>query len=549
MEVYLFVGLLGFLLVTLLGSHMIESQLEKDISADLYQSAYRISENEDIRYNISASSLDSIREKLTMVADYPNTIIWIINERGEVVLSTRKDISPGDPIPLAGFDPSIWGSTYYQVGYFYGYFEDDARLSVIAPITDNMTIKGYVAIHYMMSRLYQQRGRYLFILQFLFLLVYILMSLLLLVFRQYVHKPLTEIKKGVTEYAGGNLNYKIPVYTDDELGYLANNLNYMADKMNRNGEYQRQFISNISHDFRSPLTSIKGYVEAMMDGTIPVEMQDKYLKIIAYEADRLEKLTKGLLTLNELDIQKRLLNIQTFDINEAIKKAAATYEGDCTRRHILLELILSGKELYARADVEQIQQVLHNLLNNAIKFSPDHSTIIIETTEKNEKIFVSVKDHGIGIPKESLSKIWERFYKTDISRGKDQKGTGLGLSIVKEIIHAHDQHINVISTEGIGTEFIFTLGKSTIGFVSCRAFHLPEIFLFPFRVITLCFKRTGKNSVLFYKIDSSWSHPDFRNNRKRHKGQRDKRIKPFFDSHFICPGDHFSQKCIYIFIP
>ena len=228
MEVYLLVGFLGFLLVTLLGSHMIESQLEKDISADLYQSAYRISENEDIRYNISASSLDSIREKLTMVADYPNTIIWIINERGEVVLSTRKDISPGEPIPLAGFDPSIWGSTYYQVGYFYGYFEDDARLSVIAPITDNMTIKGYVAIHYMMSRLYQQRDRYLFILQFLFLLVYILMSLLLLVFRQYVHKPLTEIKKGVTEYAGGNLNYKIPVYTDDELGYLANNLNYIC---------------------------------------------------------------------------------------------------------------------------------------------------------------------------------------------------------------------------------------------------------------------------------------------------------------------------------
>ena len=118
------------------------------------------------------------------------------------------------------------------------------------------------------------------------------------------------------------------------------------------------------------------------------------------------------------------------------------------------------KRAVRQADVEQIQQVLHNLLNNAIKFSPDHSTIIIETTEKNEKIFVSVKDHGIGIPKESLSKIWERFYKTDISRGKDQKGTGLGLSIVKEIIHAHDQHINVISTEGIGTEFIFTLEKA-----------------------------------------------------------------------------------------
>jgi len=459
-EAYLFVGFLGFLLVTIMGSHMIESLLEKEISSDLYQSAYRIAENEEIRHNISASSLHNIKEKLTMVADYPNTIIWIINDDGEVVLSTRKDIDADNPISLDNFDPSIWGSTYYQVGFFYGYFNDAARLSVIAPITDNMTTKGYIAIHYMMSSLYQKRGQYLFILQSLFLLVYGMMALILVVYHRHVHKPLQEIKKGVTEYSNGNLTYKIPVQTDDELGYLANNLNYMSEKMNRNGEYQRQFISNVSHDFRSPLTSIKGYVEAMRDGTIPVEMQDKYLGIIAYEADRLEKLTKGLLTLNELDIHKRLLNIQTFDINDAIKKAAATYEGDCTRRHILLELILSGKELYAKADVEQIQQVLHNLLNNAIKFSPDNSTIIIETTEKNGRIFVSVKDHGIGIPKDSISKIWERFYKTDISRGRDQKGTGLGLSIVKEIIHAHDQNINVISTEGVGTEFIFTLEKA-----------------------------------------------------------------------------------------
>ena len=459
-EAYLFVGFLGFLLVTIMGSHMIESLLEKEISSDLYQSAYRIAENEEIRHNISASSLHNIKEKLTMVADYPNTIIWIINDDGEVVLSTRKDIDADNPISLDNFDPSIWGSTYYQVGFFYGYFNDAARLSVIAPITDNMTTKGYIAIHYMMSSLYQKRGQYLFILQSLFLLVYGMMALILVVYHRHVHKPLQEIKKGVTEYSNGNLTYKIPVQTDDELGYLANNLNYMSEKMNRNGEYQRQFISNVSHDFRSPLTSIKGYVEAMRDGTIPVEMQDKYLGIIAYEADRLEKLTKGLLTLNELDIHKRLLNIQTFDINDAIKKAAATYEGDCTRHHILLELILSGKELYAKADVEQIQQVLHNLLNNAIKFSPDNSTIIVETTEKNGRIFVSVKDHGIGIPKDSISKIWERFYKTDISRGRDQKGTGLGLSIVKEIIHAHDQNINVISTEGIGTEFIFTLEKA-----------------------------------------------------------------------------------------
>ena len=107
----------------------------------------------------------------------------------------------------------------------------------------------------------------------------------------------------------------------------------------------------------------------------------------------------------------------------------------------------------------KIQQVLYNLIDNAIKFSHPDSKITIETTSKYEKVFVSVRDTGIGIPKDSLKKIWERFYKTDLSRGKDKKGTGLGLSIVKEIIQLHGENINVVSTEGVGTEFIFSLGK------------------------------------------------------------------------------------------
>ena len=108
----------------------------------------------------------------------------------------------------------------------------------------------------------------------------------------------------------------------------------------------------------------------------------------------------------------------------------------------------------------KIQQVLYNLIDNAIKFSNSNSSIKIETSIKNEKVFISVKDSGIGIPKDSLKKIWERFYKTDVSRGKDKRGSGLGLSIVKEIIQAHNENINVISTEGVGTEFIFTLPLS-----------------------------------------------------------------------------------------
>lgn len=266
--------------------------------------------------------------------------------------------------------------------------------------------------------------------------------------------------QGASEYANGDLSYRIPVKSEDEMGYLAKTLNYMADRINQNGEYQRTFIANVSHDFRSPLTSIKGYVEAILDGTIPPELQDKYLNIISHEADRLEKLTRSLLVLNDLDERKRMMNIRKFDINDVIKNTANTFEVICSKKNIDLELLLSGRELFVEADMEQIQQVLYNLLDNAIKFSNDNSSINIETSVKNDKVFVSVKDHGVGIPKDSLSKVWDRFYKTDTSRGKDRKGTGLGLSIVKEIIKAHNQNINVISTEGVGTEFIFTLKKA-----------------------------------------------------------------------------------------
>ena len=123
-------------------------------------------------------------------------------------------------------------------------------------------------------------------------------------------------------------------------------------------------------------------------------------------------------------------------------------------------MILTGNEMYVHADMGKIQQVLYNLMDNAIKFSHHDSVIHIETSEKKNKLFISVKDTGIGIPKEDLKLIWDRFYKSDLSRGKDKKGTGLGLSIVKEIINAHDEHINVISTPGVGSEFIFSLPKS-----------------------------------------------------------------------------------------
>ena len=207
-------------------------------------------------------------------------------------------------------------------------------------------------------------------------------------------------------------------------------------------------------------TSIKGYLEAIIDGTIPREMQDKYLKRVINETERLNKLTQGMLTLNSLD-SKGYLSRSNFDINRVIKDTAASFEGTCGAKGITFELTFSDNIQMVYADLGKIQQVLYNLIDNAIKFSHHDYTIVIQSSVRHEKVFVSVKDTGIGIPKDNIKKIWERFYKSDASRGKDKKGTGLGLAIVKEIIQAHGENIDVISTEGVGTEFIFSLPKPT----------------------------------------------------------------------------------------
>ena len=143
-----------------------------------------------------------------------------------------------------------------------------------------------------------------------------------------------------------------------------------------------------------------------------------------------------------------------------IKRVAAAFEGVCKEKRVVLNLVFASAATYVDADMGRIQQVLYNLTDNAIKFSNPESTVEIETEEKGSKVFVRVRDHGIGIAKENLARIWDRFYKIDASRGKDKKGTGLGLSIVKEVISAHDENISVISTEGVGTEFTFSLTQS-----------------------------------------------------------------------------------------
>lgn len=313
-------------------------------------------------------------------------------------------------------------------------------------------------IHKPISDIYAYSYELLNVVYITMLFIFLLAFVILLLFSLLIYRPIRKITSVADAYIDGDFSQKIDIQTHDELGHLVAVFDYMANELNTLEDDQRKFVSNVSHDFRSPLTSIKGYIEAILDGTIPYEMQDKYLNIILFETERLNKLTSSILELNKFGSHgKTILYMKSFDINYIIRMTALTFEGICSEKHISIELILSGQNLYVTADLAKIQQVIYNLTDNAIKFSYPDSSITIETTEKNGKVFVSVKDSGIGIPGDSLKKIWERFYKTDVSRGKDKRGTGLGLSIVKEIIQAHDENINVISTEGVGTEFIFTL--------------------------------------------------------------------------------------------
>lgn len=458
---YAIFGIFGFIIITTFVPNMTTEQLTREKANSLYSEATLIADTYASGLYTNDASLESVKTQLDILSVYLDSTIWIINPSGRMVLSTSLPLNVDDVIVIESFDPTITAGSYYNVGNFFDSFDED-MLNVIAPITSEYKVKGYVVIHYPMTSIVKSCNNLLTISYITLGILLFLSLIILLFFTEIVYIPLRKITYATEQYASGNMHYEFQVDSDDEIGYLAACLNYMASEIARSEDDQKKFVANISHDFRSPLTSIRGYLEAMLDGTIPPELHEKYLQIVLNETDRLTKLTNSLLTLNNLNTKGMLLDRTDFDINQVIRNTAASFEGTCRKKTIAIELMLTGDVMYVNADMGKIQQVLYNLLDNAIKFSHHDSVIRIETSEKKHKLFVSVKDSGIGIPKDDLKLIWERFYKSDLSRGKDKKGTGLGLSIVKEIIASHGEHINVISTEGVGTEFIFSLPCSKL---------------------------------------------------------------------------------------
>ena len=454
---YIIFGFLCLFTTATLTTQLITSRLMEDTSKTLYREATLIASDYLPSYFSDDSSLYAVQSQLAAMRLYLESSLWFVDASGTMITSSNLE-GTSSPEKIDAFNPAEIGGNQYISGTYHGYFDEEV-ITVMAPVTEGFSTKGYLLIHSPVSVI-DERCRPIMTPVYITLgAIYALSFIFLLGFHCFVYRPLRQISEAARQYALGNLTYEIPVRTHDEMGYLSASLNYMAAQIKDMDDYQKKIVANVSHDFRSPLTSIKGYLEAMADGTIPPELYEKYIGIILFETERLTDLTRDLLTLNEFDTKELLLDKQEFDIQETVKDTAASFEAVCTPRHISIELLLMPGSVIVYADRRKIQQVLYNLIDNAIKFSDADSTVTVEINEKNDKTFVSVKDQGIGIPKKNLNKIWERFYKSDLSRGKDKKGTGLGLSIVKEVIQAHDEHINVVSTEGVGTEFIFSLQR------------------------------------------------------------------------------------------
>lgn len=245
---------------------------------------------------------------------------------------------------------------------------------------------------------------------------------------------------------------------DNDVTMLADAVNATADEYTRLEKVKKTFVANASHELRSPLTSVQGFIQAVLDGTASDDDAEKYLKIALGETKRLNSLITSMLDLSRLESGKNPIMLGKFDINAVINEISANFEPALIKKALQINVDFARKNCYVYADKDKIIQVITNLVDNAIKYSPAYSRIILTTKIHEDKVYVTVRDYGYGISKKDQMLIWDTFYMTDKSHSPAKtKGSGLGLSIVKKIIDEHGEIIWVESSRGAGATFIFTL--------------------------------------------------------------------------------------------
>ncbi|KHF40593.1 hypothetical protein LQ50_08735 [Halalkalibacter okhensis] len=291
------------------------------------------------------------------------------------------------------------------------------------------------------------------------ILVLLVGSLLILLASRYLINPIKLLTQAAKEMAKGNFSVRLKSKNKDEIGELITSFNHMASEVEKIDQMRDDFVSSVSHEIQSPLTSIRGFTKAIRDQVIPIQNQREYLDIIYQETDRLSRLSENLLRLASLDSEHHPYRPELYWLDEQIRRTVLATEPQWKKKELQIDLELEPIEVLADQDL--LEQVWFNLLTNAIKYSPQKGAIQIELKRGDQGVTVSVKDYGKGIAEDAIPYLFDRFYKVDKARGSSVDGNGLGLSIVKQILGIHQYSIDVLTQEGFGSSFVVTIPIKT----------------------------------------------------------------------------------------
>ena len=334
------------------------------------------------------------------------------------------------------------------------------RFVVATPVTSSSgDVIGYVFVTNVIDNILGAWSTFLGIAALMAAGVFAAALLMSLVYSKRMARPLDEMAAASRKFARGDFSVRVKQQEDptDEMGALIESFNKMADSLESAEARRSEFIANISHELRTPMTTIAGFADGILDGTIPKEEEEKYLISIRDETRRLSRLVRDMLSASQANARAADPSRRTvFDLTELVLQTLLSFESRATAKNLDVDPQLPDTHILVIADKDAITQVIYNLLDNAVKFARVGSCLTLRLYKDNGKAYVSIKDEGETIPPDDLPFIFDRFHKSDRSRSLDKDGVGLGLYLVKSIINSHDEDIAVRSEEGV-TEFVFTL--------------------------------------------------------------------------------------------
>ena len=398
---------------------------------------------------------------LSSISKATGNHIFVADENGVVVsccdelpmCSHLGKAIPEDILSAVHLSGAYQGKTL--LSGFYG----EERILVAVPVVSETGTLGYVGVSVLQKNIFSPWKTLLVTTLLASVIVFAAILFFAFLYSKRMAEPLDEIAEASRSFARGDFSVRVPQNSDTsyEMGALIDSFNKMADSLENTEKRRTEFISNISHELRTPMTTISGFADGILDGTIPKEEEDKYLRSIRDETRRLTRLVRSMLDATRMksmasDPKRRT----TFDLTELVLQTLLSFETRATEKNLDVDPQFPDNRLMVRADKDGITQVIYNLLDNAVKFAKPGSCITVRLYIEDKKAFVSVKDEGETIPPDDLPYIFDRFHKSDRSRSLDKDGVGLGLYLVKTILNSHDEDIAVKSEDGV-TEFVFTL--------------------------------------------------------------------------------------------